>query len=352
MQIYLLITFTQLLGFFSGRSKLLTFLFGTLLVFVAGLRVNTGFDLENYYENWWVRANNDFWSWKKEPLLHITWGALGKLGFEFWHGIFFCAILSIIGKCYVFNRMSSLPFWSLIIYYSDYFYFQEMGQIRSAMSAFFVFLFYFNYAQGRRFTAYSYWVIAALFHISSIPTLVGVWLVHFKNRYSLQRLAFFIFIVVTLALLGPDFIIKWLRPLEQNSLYLEYLISRFSIDVSNNFGSPGEILAVILLGTYWWLFKGEAKDVYRDILFNSYFLGVLFLILSSTYGDMMGRFARPLLMVNCLLIPYLYTHYFKKDKLNYQFVYALIFAYSMMKVSLIFSKRGADLLPYVGVWMG
>ena len=186
------------------------------------------------------------------------------------------------------------------------------------------------------------------FHISSIPTLVGFGWFILKILFT-SKIVIFIFIVF--ALIGPDFIIKWLRPLGQNSVYLEYLISRFSIDVSNNFGSPGEILAIILLGTYWWLFKGEAKDVYRDILFNSYFLGVLFLILSSTYGDMMGRFARPLLMVNCLLVPYLYTHHFKKDKLNYQFVYALIFAYSIMKVSLIFSKRGADLLPYVGVWM-
>lgn len=348
MILYLLSSITQGLGFSKTNLRLFSYLFATLLVIIAGFRGDAGFDIYRYYENWWIPASNDWLAFRKEPLLHMFFGVLDNLSFQFWHAILFCSIISIILKLLVFNKISPIPFWSLIIYYNDYFYFQDMGQFRSAVAMSFVLLSYYFLIKNRLLWFFIFWMIASLTHISCLPTII----IYFiskrkKNIYSLNKIVFYLLATILFALFIPlhlalNFVFNLLNI---SGVYASYLLDRAGYEVSNSFGSLGEILSFFILAVCWFYFRKEKPNTTRDFFFITYFVGFLFLILSSTYGELMSRIARNFLVASAILIPFLYDCT-PRNKLNYNTIFIIILFYGFLKTTLIFLKRGNEFLPH------
>ena len=346
--IYGLITFLQFLGFKRQSTFAATYFFGFLLVFVAGLRGEAGFDIHRYYENWWIPAAKDWLDYRKEPILHLLFGTFDNIGFEFWHAIFFCSLISIILKVWVFTKTSPLPFWSLVIYYCDFFYFQEMGQFRSGIAMAFILLSFYFLINNKQFLYFLTWLLACMIHISAFPTIVMyVIFLKIQRTYSFWALSSLLIMTIGLAIFLPlqlvvENVLSWLNI---SGVYGAYILRKVADDVTSGFGSLGEMLSFVILCICWYYFRLSPPNKYRDFFFLSYFIGFLFLILASSYGDIVSRIARNFLISSAIIVPYLYESSVK-DKVNFNILYLLVLFYGNLKIALIFLKRGSELYPH------
>ena len=78
------------------------------------------------------------------------------------------AALSIGIKFFAFRKLSFNPFLVLLFYYSHYFFFQEMTQIRNGLACSFFFLAIYYYIENDKIKVFACMVLAMLFHNSAL----------------------------------------------------------------------------------------------------------------------------------------------------------------------------------------
>lgn len=78
------------------------------------------------------------------------------------------AFLSVTTKMYVIRKLPINPFLVLLLYYSHYYFFQEMTQIRNGLACSFFFLAILFYLEDQRWKVFFLILLGMLFHISSI----------------------------------------------------------------------------------------------------------------------------------------------------------------------------------------
>jgi hypothetical protein len=80
----------------------------------------------------------------------------------------FIAALSISLKFFVFRKLAFNPLIVLLLYYSHYFLFQEMTQVRNGLACSFFFLAIYYYLKNEKIKVFISIVLAILFHNSAI----------------------------------------------------------------------------------------------------------------------------------------------------------------------------------------
>lgn len=147
----------------------------TIIVLLAGFRLNTGYDYGSYYSIFNEVKNSHFNSylatnpWSIEPAYLILNYIFRFLSFE---GFLLLLTIFIVGSKLVFiYKYSDKPFVSLIIYFSSVYIVYDFGVIREAIALAIGIWSYKYFFEKRYLNAFIIVAIASIFHFSGLMFL-------------------------------------------------------------------------------------------------------------------------------------------------------------------------------------
>ena len=186
--LYILFAIISFIALFPPNNKKIRILvYWTLyvvLAIVAGTRINS-VDFDNYVDlyNQIIHGNNGIIEYSFVIISWLSYLLCNNYFFLF----FIYALIGVYLKFYVIYKISDLWFLSIIIYLSNFFLLQEMGQIRVGVAAGF-FLLSIPYIYNRnKYKFLLCFLCAFFFHYSSIIMLP----LYFLSKKDCKRLLFF-----------------------------------------------------------------------------------------------------------------------------------------------------------------
>lgn len=289
-------------------NKVVFYFLACCLIIFASFRFESGYDYDGYrsiFESISADATNvdvliepGFWL-----LLYLL------KYFDFVFALAFITAASILIKIYMINKLSPMPVYSLIIYFTGAFLEKDFGQIRHglAMSIYLLSIYYF--ATTAVIRSYIVLFAAILVHYSAIIALP----VYFLKRYLKIRL-----FLLAMPLIG---LIGYILDINSFALVINYLspeshigLKAYSHAAQNNPDNLAlgiNLSLVLRLGILILLVRNrneiiEKFPLFGSILVGSYAFGVLvymlfssnseFAIRLSAYFKMLDMFALPVLI--------------------------------------------------------
>lgn len=102
------------------------------------------------------------------------------------------ATIGVTLKFEAIRRMSPYPWLSLLIYYSHYYFLQEVTQIRAGVSCGFILISLYYYCNKRMKFAWVYMALAIVFHYSAIFACLFLFINRERPRFKLYLILFII----------------------------------------------------------------------------------------------------------------------------------------------------------------
>ena len=321
-----------------------------LLIVMAGIRVNTGYDFQSYkiiFEN--VKSQNILqifsggWSLVVEPgylILNYIFKAL-----SFQQFVFVIAVLSISLKTSFINKYVEKKMLCLLIYYSMYFLLYDMGIMRQGIAIGILFWAYDAILKDNKFKFFILIVIATLVHSSSFLFLIVYFV---KNeKYSIKIYCGILFGALGISAIN---IFGWIArniPIAfiQNKMF--YYLN--SVSDESIFNSIIKRIFILLVITYNLNFESIQRKKYIIKSFNIFFFSIVLSIIFSAIPILGGRGTGALQIMQLFILPVCFDgRYIKKGDALHRLLYIFIiagFAYYSM-YSLINSH---DYLPYTAL---
>lgn len=336
------------------RIKLISvYLFILSMTCFAGLRWQTGTDWIPYYENFLDPYNRiDF-------EIGYHWYVLLIRNFTDDY-TFFLFLTSFIPLLFIFagckkvlgDQNSGQLILSLLIFYSYYFLGSFFGAERRIVAIGLSFYALAQYVLLNRWSSFLCILLASLFHLSSLFTLVI-----FVSRYfSVRRLSIILFVSILVLLPLSSYIssiIVWLVdfiPIEIFKIkILEYTINADEYGGFNYTGAIKRIFIAFIL-IYGYYFSSLKKDCLYNNLLKIYLMGVFSYMLFSPISSMFGVLTIYLSVSEILLLPMVIQRnriFFKQPYLYLFFIIYLVYqTYSIL-------NSYPDLFyPYINVIFG
>lgn len=280
MTIFLILFLTILLlaifdTFFDKKIGLI--FGGTLLSLVAGLRYFTGLDYISYYSQYNGMSFQNF-EWGYTLLTKVfKYFNLSFYDFEFFFSALTMSLLIVFLYKYI---PSSIATFSLLYYYSRFFWVRDLGQIRSSLASI-ILLYSIKYIKERNFLKFIIIVlIASSIHKASFIFLFVYFIsVLFKDSLSFNKVLLLLSFSTILGVIF-QYIPSILQTLFPNNVYLfakEY--------VQNSSGSYMTLimqLGILLLGV---LLINKKRYILKDLpmYLNVYLSGLLIALLFIGY---------------------------------------------------------------------
>lgn len=249
----------------------------TLLSLVAGLRYFSGLDYLSYYSQYNGMNFQEF-EWGYNLLTQI----FKNLNLSFYHFEFFFSLLtlSLLGVFLYKYIPSTIATFSLLYYYSRFFWVRDLGQIRSSLASI-ILLYSIKYIKERNiFKFLAIVFIASSIHKASIIFLFAYFISFiFRKSVSFKKVVCFLSISIILGIIFK-YIPGILQSLFPNNVYLfakEY--------VQNSSGSYMTIimqLSIVILGV---LLTNKRTFILKDfpIYLSVYLSGLLIALIFIGY---------------------------------------------------------------------
>ena len=149
---------------------------GIFFILFAGFRaVSVSRDYLPYLDTFnYITHSNDNWQGTILPLFEPGFVFIVKICYHIFHDngplaiMLVFASLSISIKFFVFRKIAFNPFIVLLLYYSHYFFVEEMTQIRNGLACSFFFLTIYYRLRDENYKVLACILIALLFHNSAI----------------------------------------------------------------------------------------------------------------------------------------------------------------------------------------
>lgn len=312
--IFLTLIILSLVEMFTDNKKIV-FISAGLLFFVAGLRYYTGYDFESYKEYYYI--SNSF-SQLIDGSVRLERGYLflsiifSQMGFTYYTFVLFFSGLSISVLTGFIYKNFKYPSLFLMYYFARFFLARDMGQVRGGFAGV-ILLFAIPYVQKKQFLKFLAIVfLASLFHISAWVFLLVYILnelidkVTFKNTLILLSCALFCGVI-----------------LQINSLYLwavpefarSYFVSPYYTD-GPWLLYPILWLQLIILFSSLFIINHKTRDEKVNLLMKIYLIAPCVLIASGRLWTVGGRLSGFFILVEGMLLPYLFFNFSKYKLLN------------------------------------
>ncbi|NIJ51565.1 EpsG family protein [Dyadobacter arcticus] len=332
--------------FLSGRRKIVTLFLmaclGFAIIFIAGMRWETGTDWGNYLSY--------FRSIENRP-----WGGSGmEIGYEFivrtfkaiissdpTPFLFFCAAFIVSLTYYTLFEHSTYPLFSLFLLISYSMVGSGFGVRQDLAIA--LTLFSVTFIADRSFVKFAIVMfLAALIHKSSLIFFPAYYLYTFK--WSVLKSIIIILVVIICVLMSERIMEIFGSLISENKteIYLEMgqeTVTNPYITLAK--GLAGRLLFFII-GILFVTYGTEKDDFYNGI-FNLYVFGIILYAIFSPVNLIFGRLARPYDIFQILLIPLAYYQAKRKYKI---LIISVVFAFSIVKFSTSMRSDGGVYIPY------
>ena len=212
LTIALLIIVSNILFYKKSNFNLFgyTILFGSLFLLSVIRDISVGRDFQYYADSFKMIGQYPFHHWKSQFILsknEYGWYIMNK--FFYLYGTFFLYTLCFYFVMYflIFKSIldkSSIPLFSLLIYFFCGFYFASFNIMRQVL-VFSLFLYAIRFIESGEFYKYStILIVGALFHISALFLIP----LYFIKNIKWSRTALIILILVSLLLGYSNFILR------------------------------------------------------------------------------------------------------------------------------------------------
>ena len=295
------------------HKKLFFFVIGFLLIIFAGMR-SSGVDLDyEAYRNWFEEvpelidyAGDLAAIFQRDPGYQLACSIFKELGLSFELLIFTAAFLAVTLKMRAIWKLSPVPMFSVLIYFSYLFILQEMTQIRAGLAAA-IFLSSIPCLGKRQYVRYLLLImVAATFHYSSLILLMFVFM-----RDDMENPKVYLMTVVVATLLAmfgvtADFIFLRIADLEIDSRLSFYAAESTDVigttNILNSISIPNLLLSVILLLNFE---KVKNAAPYASYVIRIHAISVIMFFALSGYPVMAFRLSELIGVVGILAWPLL-----------------------------------------------
>ncbi len=281
-------------------SVILIFL-AILLILFAGLRVNVGFDYDNYERLFsGTISGMEFFV---EPLIMALIYIFDYLNIGYTGFLFFMAFLSITIKFKFINTYSVIPLLSILLYFSRIFVISDFGQIRQGLALGLI-LFTYKPIIEREFKKFLLIVFcSSLIHAAAIIFLP----IYFIAKKKIRPRSMFLIILVAFALATINLealVIKLFSSILPGGLVsklLFYSENETFIGLTFSMFLRGAIV-LLCMTVYWNKIKNNNEWL---VVFNIYYWGYIFYLIFNSLPQLGGRGSLYFQQFEILLFPLL-----------------------------------------------
>ena len=338
---------------FYKHRQMILFGIAIMLILLAGLRVDTGYDYDSY-KAIFNNSPNLYQLIIYGNRINIETGYIlinsivKTIGGSFNLVLFVSASISVLIVTKSLTKYSVYPILSMLIYVSRFYFVRDMGQVRSSIACAIVLysIKFINRKQLKEFTITI--LIACLFHSVALIgfLLYGFNLIKFKDYKYVYKLLLVSIIVSQLK------VINLILKIVSNILpqYAVYINSEY-YSLSNSLINPVLIMQILILIVFVYFRKAiEYKNENYKVILNGYLISTLILILLNDYYTLAGRLSTVFATFEILIIPMFVKYVFKdKDKIV---VYILIILYCIVIFYLVFWSSSSHVyIPYRSILM-
>ena len=323
-----------------------------ILLYFAGFRENVGADDHSYREVF-TQVHNVFnenfllsySNYYKEPgFIFLT--SLVKTFTDDYHLLFFIvSFFAISINIYYYYKYSPFVILTIALYYVHTFLARDMNQIRAGLACA-ILLISIQYIKNRNLFKFSIVIIiASLFHVGALVFFVT----YFITTTTYSRFTYLITLGMSIALsfLGLSELIVNSLP-DSLGIVKNVLVNYYNSPMYKNAIYTFDITNIkqIVIATIFILClnKLRTKSDFFLILFNIYFIGVLWRLAFSDFGIFAARFATFFTITEVILIPYLLFCFTKRERLIVVFL-ILFYGFATLYLN-IFQKEIKPVYEY------
>lgn len=303
-----------------------------ILILYSGLRYNYSFDYENYLIHFnEINSLSSVISTGFEKGYSLLIFVFKILGFGFNTFLLFIAFLSIKMKEKVFNRLSVFPEISLLIYFLLFYVSNDVEQIRHGISISFCFyslIFLYKSDKKSNIISFSLIILGVLFHTSAMLFIP----VYFIKDKVFSKKKYFIYFVISILLSFINFY-DFIVIFNDIFLHSQYITQKISIYASNkhSFVSLTLLIKCVTLCIFG-IYVFDYKNKLHRLLFNTYYIGILYTILLSSIPILVARGTAYMRYSELLMIPmYIQNIKNKENKKIHILIITLLFSYYFFK---------------------
>lgn len=303
-----------------------------ILILYSGLRYYYGFDYENYLVHFnEINSINDVLNTTFEKGYSLLVYLFKLLGLGFNTFLLFISFTSIKLKTAVFKKLSVLPDVSLLLYFLLFYVFNDVEQIRHGISIGFCFysiIYFLEDNPKSKIYSFLLIVLGILFHTSAI-LFIPIYFI--KDKIYNKKLYISLFgIAILLSFVDYFSLLSFVNELFLHSNYIREKIALYTTD-RQSFISLTLICKIFIL-IIFYLYAFDYKDKLHRLLFNIYYIGVLYTILLCNVPILMTRGTSFMRYAELLMIP-IYLNNIKKlpDRKIHIVISVIIFSYYFIK---------------------
>lgn len=329
--------FLCLVALFSGifPRKLANFLFVAiffLLFFISSFR-EIGFDQDSKMYEDMFRNDGEGTEISFQIITYIIKNVFHG---NFFYLLSFYAFISLLLKFYFIKNSTKFIFFSILLYYSYFFVLQDMTQIRVGLASGLLMVMIKFIIDRKIYTAISLFILAILFHTSSVIFFP----IFFLSKNSINKKLYFGIIILSYV------IYPYINNFTQLLIvYFDYdLVLRkansYSLENGNRLNVFNAWQLIRLFLSFIFLFYSnllKIKNGYSIILIKLYIISTCVFVLLSDNPVFSGRISDLYAATDIILIPFLLYLIPNKYNLGIKIIIILI-AFSNFYLNLYFNK--------------
>lgn len=339
--IFFTLVFFSLIGFFLPRKVnnfLLFICFISLLLF-AGLRLNVGFDYDNYKIVFTdISYNAEYFI---EPVFLLFTRIFQTITFDYNAYLFVIALISLSLKFRFLYKYSVLPLVAVLLYYSRIYLGSDFGQIRQGI-ALGVILLTFPYLVKKKFYKFCILVIlATLIHVSAILFFPIYFIVHKVYSKKIIFVSIIVGLVASLIDMKPILLESFSSILPAGLAFKLFIYATTEENIGLTFSVFFRLFIIIYTVFFFW----DKIENYQNfkIAFNIYYIGFLFYLVFNSLPQLGGRGSIYFQQFELILLPFLI--YYNKNKIMKFGIFMFLLFYSFWGVRTILDSATIE-TPY------
>lgn len=282
-----------------------------LMIAVAGLRCNIGYDW-NFYQKLFTEASlhSIFNSLEAEPLFQVLMLSIKVLHLPFQTLILLVAIISISLKTLFITKYSPIPLLSIVVLLS-FFLSGELGQIRQSLAVGIV-LWSFVFVLKDKFYLFALVVIvASLFHYSA-AIFILVYPIS-KINFSIKTIGIILVVAIILNFTSWfgifPWVINYMPDYIQHKFEAYYTVGNIALTKQTFYYRLGLFILC------WYLLSPHKNPVY-NLTMKIYLLGIILFVSCAPIDTLAGRGTIYFKEFEILLIPFLINEINDKKRLK------------------------------------
>ena len=340
----LMLMILELLQNKFSKTTLGGFLFAVFFIMlwvIAGFR-SVGFDYLNYKRAFDYLSLDNWFYWSKAMDFEAGYAYLNFIINDFRLLVNFMCFVSVLFSYLFIKKFSYLPFLSIFIFISMYYYIFVMGQSRQmlALSIILLSLLYhpsiFKLILGI--------LLASSIHTSSVICLLLIPMYFVRKVFSTKLYATILIASFAISLVSGNIllIIQPYLPTYINAkldLYLNYNDYVLGLNIANLIRI---IILFLSIGAYSYISKSKFSSIYA-LFINMYFVGIIIYILLGMVPAFAARGSMYFLFIEILLVPFILKHSKSIFRMPLFIIYILQL---IIRQLLFFSEWYEDYIPY------